>query len=729
MKRRAFPVAFALLAAALGLIGAALLFTTFRTYDDEGYVLYSLANFSRDGGLYTHVYSQYGPFFFLAADAAHRLLGFDFTNTAGRLVTLFHWLGAAALCGHLVWRHTRSAAWALFALAATFNHLWQMTSEPGHPGGFITFVVALAAWAGAEFISRQNPRGLAVVCGVVGAALVLTKINVGALFIAGAGAWLLLHSAGPRASRLAPWLAALGLVALPWALMRSLLPTAWIIIFAVVIGSAGLAVLLSARAARREAFPLTCWLWCIGSGLTALAVVVMAVWLRGTPPADLLEGVLLAPLRHPGVYSFNVRWRFGAGAFAVASLLLCLCLLRSGLRQRPWFTPALAATRLALTALFATSWIGWLPLNPLAFVMSYGLSLAWIFVLPLAATDTAHRATHLRAWFALLLVTQSLHAYPVGGSQIGWGTFLWAPLVALGAAEAAAALREKSARVVAPLAVAVACAIVFTVGRLGWYQWRNAEPLALPGAESLRLPPSQATELRAFTVNATAHSDLLFSLPGMFSFNLWTGLPSPTSANVTHWFNLLSATQQSAIIAQLEAHPRAAIIVERAILNMILEDGIPVRGPLRDYLYEKFSPAFMAGSHEFWVRRGRSIAALSTALISTRSGPGTGERTRLELCVTPPAAGRRVTHIEWWEPDRLRATFTVANARAELAPLRIDGASTAAASAGWDAPLPPIARFVLYTDDPAAAQPPLSGAYFRLRDATGAVVAEAILRE
>ena len=42
-----------------------------------------LAHFSRGGGLYTHVYSQYGPFFFLAADAAHRLLGFDFTNTAG----------------------------------------------------------------------------------------------------------------------------------------------------------------------------------------------------------------------------------------------------------------------------------------------------------------------------------------------------------------------------------------------------------------------------------------------------------------------------------------------------------------------------------------------------------------------------------------------------------------------------------------------------------------------
>lgn len=741
--KRAFPVAFAALVAALGLVGVWLLFTTFRTYDDEGYVLYSLANFSRDGGLYTHVYSQYGPFFFLSADLAHRLFGFEFTNTAGRLITLFHWLGAATLCGHLIWRYTRSAAWSLFALSATFSHLWQMTSEPGHPGGFITFVVALGAWAGAEFVARESSRGLAIVCGLIGAALVLTKINVGALFIAGAGAWLLLYSAGPRASRIAPWLAALGLVALPWALMRALLPEEWIVTFAVVVGAAGLSVLLAIRGGRpisRESptpfnssdssvwFTPAGWFWCIGSGLAALAVVVIAIWLRGTTPAELLEGVLLAPLRHPGVYSFGVRWRPAAGLFAVGSLLLCFLTVRSHLRRRTWFPATLAALRLALVAVAAMSWIGWLPLNPLAMTISYGLSVAWIFVLPLTEDEAAHRSARVRAWISLLVVTQSLHAYPVGGSQIGWGTFLWAPLAALAAAEATTFLGIKFARFLAPLALAATCAIAVSIGRLGSFLWDGGDPLSLPGAEYLRLPPSQATELRTFTVNATAHTDLLFSLPGMFSFNLWTGIPSPTSANVTHWFNLLSVAQQAEIIAKLEAHPRAGIIVEQVILQMVLDDGIPVRGPLRDYLYEKFSPAFIAGSHEFWVRRGRAIAALSTGHVQHRAGEGTGERVRLELCVTPTVAGRRVTQVEWWEPGQLRATFTAANSRAELEPLRIDGLSIASARPGWDAPLPPIAKLVLYTDAPAALPAPAYHGYFRLRDATGAVIAEAILR-
>ncbi len=735
--RRAFPVAFAALAAALGLAGAWLLFTTFRTYDDEGYVIFSLANFSRDGGLYTQVYSQYGPFFFLLGDLTHRLLGFDFTNTAGRVITLFHWLGAATLCGHLVWRHTRSAAWSLFALAATFGHLWQMTSEPMHPGGFVAFTVALAAWAGAEFIARENHRALALVCGLAGAALVLTKINVGALFLAGAGAWLLLHSAGPRLSRAAPWLAVLGLVALPWALMRSLFPEPWVITFAAVFGCAALGVIHAVRGTPRAWFPLGGWLWGGGAGLTLLLVVIAAAAARGTGPQELLEGVLLAPLRHPGVYSFGVRWRIGAVGFAFFSLGLAFLLGR--FRARAWFAPTLATLRLLIAAVAATSWLGWLPLNPLALVMSYGLSCVWLFVLPLSPDADASRAARLRAWLALLAVTQSLHAYPVGGSQIGWGTFLWVPLLALAAADAVVVLRERVARFVAPFALAAAAGIALALLRVGAMQWRDSESLALPGAAALHLDPSLATELRTLTVNATAHCDLLFSLPGMFSFNLWTGLPAPTAANVTHWFNLLSPAQQADIIARLAAHPRAGVIVERDVLALITGTGIPVGGPLRDYLYANFAPAFAAGSHEFWVRRGRAVAPLGTVQVLYRAATvATGERVRIELCITnssrcvdAEAFFPTVARVEWIESGKTRFTATAKNSRAELERLNLDGTHKGAVVfwPGWAKPVFEISRLVLYTDSPEALTPAARGAIFRLFDADGIFIAEAILRD
>ena len=49
------------LAAALGVAGCWLLFTSFKTYDDEGYVLLSLAHFARGGRLYGHYPEDVSP--------------------------------------------------------------------------------------------------------------------------------------------------------------------------------------------------------------------------------------------------------------------------------------------------------------------------------------------------------------------------------------------------------------------------------------------------------------------------------------------------------------------------------------------------------------------------------------------------------------------------------------------------------------------------------------------
>jgi len=42
------------------------LLTWFALYDDEGYMLISLAHYIHEGKLYTLTFSQYGPFYFYA---------------------------------------------------------------------------------------------------------------------------------------------------------------------------------------------------------------------------------------------------------------------------------------------------------------------------------------------------------------------------------------------------------------------------------------------------------------------------------------------------------------------------------------------------------------------------------------------------------------------------------------------------------------------------------------
>ncbi|MCC5021498.1 MAG: hypothetical protein J6386_01170 [Candidatus Synoicihabitans palmerolidicus] len=61
-------------------------------------------------------------------------------------------------------------------------------------------------------------------------------------------------------------------------------------------------------------------------------------------------------------------------------------------------------------------------------------------------------------------------------------------------------------------------------------------PLQLPGAENIRRDDRSRLIARTLSLHAGLHADVLFSRPGMFSMNLWTGVPTPSSRNATHWF-------------------------------------------------------------------------------------------------------------------------------------------------------------------------------------------------
>ena len=734
MSRRALGLAaFLGLACALGLAGFWLLFTSFKTYDDEGYVLLSLVNFSHGGRLYREIFSQYGPFFYVWSDALHRALGFEFTNTAGRLLTLAHWLGTAMLCAWIVGARTRSFAWALLALAATFAHLWQMTAEPMHPGGLIVFLVALAAWGSAECIERERSRALALVVGVIGAALVLTKINVGVFLFAGAGAWLALNGSGRVSPRIGAWLAGVALALLPWALMRPLLGQPWVVTFALVVSCAAVSTVLAALPARRQSFPGAGWLWLAGGAAATVAIVAGFMLVRGTGLNDLIEGVVRAPLRQPSVFSFPVLWRPGALALAVLSLAWCAVAPARGWHEHPGFVRAAIFVRLGLLAAAVLGWFARLPVSSMGLAMSYGVPLIWILVVPLARDEASLRTARVRAWLGLLAVTQALHAYPVGGSQIGWGTFLLAPLLVLAGAEAVALLKpQRATRIVAPLAVTVAFGLAAAFASVGWQRWRTSEPLGLPGAEMLRLPELLSARLRTFTLNASVHAGRLFSLPGVFSFNLWSGRPAPTMANVTHWFSLLNAAQQREIAAQLAADPRAVVVVEREVLRFMRDGGLPVAGALHDFLYREFAPVLTAGNYELWCKRGRTIAPLATARLYRRQEAG-AEKFQLEVCVlTPP--GARIARLEWLdcsdeEHSHLRLVLDAHNCRIELTPLFLNGAATAApAPAEFPIAPPRLARLAFISSEPLVSLPRRDGV-LRLRDADGTLVAEAIFAD
>lgn len=644
--------------AALLTFGAALaMFSAFMFYDDEGYVLISLRNYAEHGGLYREVYTQYGPFPFVLYHLLH-LGGMPFTHVAGRLVTLAAWTGAALACSAVVWQVTRSFFTTLAVLAGTFAYLWIMVSEPTHPGGLIALLVAVAAAGGYRFLARGQDAAWAALIGGVAGALVLTKINVGGFVVLAALAWIGLHHAAAGVRRWAPFAVAVGAILVPLALMRPMLAIGWVQTYAVIFATTAIAAAVTtARATAPVATGRTLG-WAVAGGTAVCLAVIGAVLLRQTSLADVFTGVILNPLRHPAAFNLRYVWPAGSAVWAVVSLAM---LVAAALAARP--APRVAATavaglRLAAAAGLAFALFTFPSASPDRLVFGYGAPCLWFFLWPLPGAHAAHRPAY--AWMAWLWLGQFLHAFPVAGSQIAWGTFLALPIAAIGAHEAMSWLikqyRAPSALIPRPVRVAGQCLLAALALGLGWrfsslgQRYLDGSDLGLPGAEIIRLPSESSALFRLLAANATAHGDLLFSEPGMFSLNLWAGRPTPTLANTTHWFSLLAADQQQAIIRALAAHPHACIIRQRDHIDFLTRRSFAPAGPLHDYLAAEFAPAFSLDDFEFCVRRGRQIEPLLLGrfeLVSEARGqPNTVLRLRLQ---TPQPVS--VSRVELTAPE------------------------------------------------------------------------------
>jgi hypothetical protein len=603
----------------LAVCGYWLLFTRFVVYDDEGYVLWSLRSYFEDGGLYTKVYSQYGPFLFAFYDGLHRLFGLKFDNTTGRLLTLFYWICSCALAAWFAWRQTRSTLAAGGTAVLTFGTLLIMINEPIHPGGLLALLAAIGGVGGAVAIERERPFIFGLLTGGIGAVMLLTKINVGAFLLIAAGSWLTMHCVQRHIARAGLWLATVGSMLVPFALMQRLWPTPWVTIFALCFSCSALSLVMLNREQRHPLYGVKPWLGFIGAALALTGTVLILLWKRGTSLWMLWFGVAVAPLQLPSVHAEAVFWPTVTPVLAISLALLAAFIHLSDWRWRP---NLLAGLKLAAVALLLSETPFAINNSLSFFALRYGLPFAWLMAVPL---HHGARSPDLRArlWLAWVFVWQCLQAYPVASSQVGWGAYLAIPLAAVGAAEAlqfyAGEVGKWRKLIVRFGGIAWVAGSVLMLGVFGYVSHQHytlRAPIGLLGAENLRLSADIAAGYRIIAKNIRHHANVLFSYPGMLSLNIWTERPTPTSANVTHWFSLLSKEQQQAIIEQLKNDPRAVVVTQRNLINYLVQKGNPPAGTLQQYLERNFHSAFRINGFEFWIHNGRTVAPISIATLS-----------------------------------------------------------------------------------------------------------------
>ncbi len=131
--------------------------------------------------------------------------------------------------------------------------------------------------------------------------------------------------------------------------------------------------------------------------------------------------------------------------------------------------------------------------------------------------------------------------------------------------------------------------------------------LPFAGASRLRLPRAQASRFIQITTLLRSHCRTVITMPGMLSFNLWSGLPAPSGLTAEPFWHLLGPTEER--IALSRARTAAGLCaVRNDRLARFWDNGKPTpQVPLVRFIEHDFTPIGSYGDYLVSVRSPPSV--------------------------------------------------------------------------------------------------------------------------
>jgi hypothetical protein len=588
------------------------LVTVFQEYDDEGLVLLSLKHYLDGGRLYTDTFAPYGPFYYFAQWIFFRVLHFPVTHDGGRFVTLVYWLASALLAGLFVRGISKSLLLGAAAALGCVTVGAFLANEPGHPQQLV-----LLLWMAASCLTLQPTSGRTTsamfLLGVVAAALLFTKINVGVFYIAAL--------ANALACVIKPgWIRLLGVslsilyaVSLPYFLMHSdfYRGVEGYCLLAILCGASTFAVGSLTRPVDPR--PPRILLYA-GAGLLAMCLLIaVAAWLQGISLATLVQGVILDPIKLRQAYFLPLVIRMEVVQFStiITVGLLCVWLLR---QKRGDLGVAAGVDAIRCGVGIGTCLMIIIGSRPAPWL------LAFLPVSLIPGVGRSFSGTELfpRLFISNLAATQFLVAYPIAGSQVTLATsllLLWAFLcVADGTRGLAQAWEQSSEGVGRELHLGSVVSGVLLIAAAAnaavKAEWRDIPPgSTLNGSSLLHLDADQERTYEFLSRSIAANCSVLFTMPGMGSFNFWSGVPAPDGLNVTLWIKLLDPERQQQILDRLQSTPSACVVYNPVLvaLGQTTQEELTA-SPLARYILGAMPKAAARGGYEIRVHPKREPA-------------------------------------------------------------------------------------------------------------------------
>lgn len=615
---------YALVALAATVAAYFYLFTQFAPYDDEGTVLVALKAFAGGEALYKDVYTPFGPFYFELFGGFFALTGLDVTTNASRTIVMVIWVGSSLVFGLAVQRLTGRVALGVTAMLVAFSVVFILSQEPMHAQ-----VLAVALLSAFTFLAAAADTRRVVwaggACGALLAALVLTKINLGAYAVA-AALFAAVLTVEPLYRRWwLRWPVIVAFLALPFVVTAGDLDGELVRSFAVLELLAVTAIAVASWSLRQapadsgDQARTMRWLLSAAAGFClAFVAILLGIFAAGSTPADVYDGIVTQALRirdvNPipiGSAAAAINW--GIAAIAAAALVswfrrrgdaesaLWSGLLRGAAGLAIWFS----ITQSAPLSL------GPAPNNPDALAMV----LAWVAVIPPAGVVESVQKRFLRVLLPALAVAQVLQVYPVAGSQMRIAAVMFVAVGGICLADALISFRAWSAargpasleRFGAVVGVAiVALGAKFAVDGVvlpaitKGLVYKDEKALPFPGATSLRLPPAETESFeRVVEMLKRNRCTEFIGYPNIDSLYLWAEIDPPRPYAPSAWMLALEDDQQRRILRQLRATPRPCVVRNEYVAGAWLAGRPNPDTPLVRHIFEDFAVAEQFGDFEF----------------------------------------------------------------------------------------------------------------------------------
>jgi hypothetical protein len=567
-------------------VGYLAMFSGFHAYDDEGSILITLRDYLSGHPLLTPNIPYYGPFFYETIGGLFKLLGVTPTNDSGRLLTLVFWLIASGLAAFAAYRLTRNLWITLVVQLVTFILLTALTREPMTVYGLLSLLM-LGLVVAASFASTR-PRAAAVAIGAILAALCLVKINVGA-FAALAVVFAWAGGLAPRWRRFA--LPAMGVVVTvaPLLLMANLLARAWVLEFALVVSMSAAAVSLAWILAPPPQMTSPSSAWLILGGGTAAALSLAVALAGGTHVADIWNGLVVRSVQFSQLFTWPVDVNPVVVIGAAVSLAACVAYSRVRVSDSTADLVRIAAGLFILLSILLLPSSLWL----------LGLSLAWIATR--ARRDEPNQ--YVRLLLPALAVLESLHAYPVAGTQLSLAALLMIPVGAVVLNDGITGVTARRAARIGPIALIAATAVLVLEGFLAGSHYAAGSPSGLRGAELVRMPAKQGAQLRQLVAAIDSDCSGFITFPGMNSIYIWTGQEPPSDLRYGVWWLTPDPVDQQAVVGELEGRSRVCVVKNQNLIDFWAQGRQVPPQPVVDFIDASFMPLATFGDYEVLVRK------------------------------------------------------------------------------------------------------------------------------